>query len=131
MKNIKQKYFDINKENNEIKNKIIILQNQLGINQKKELKLKNYMHNIYTLTSKKPKKSKNLKSFLTEKKENLEINSNNNSNNEEIAESFNFQNDNNKEENVFFYFLLDFAFYYLLNLINYRIFYHHQFLVIP
>ena len=36
MKNIKQKYYDINKENNEIKNKIIILQKQLGMNQKNQ-----------------------------------------------------------------------------------------------
>jgi len=99
LKNIQQKYNDINKENKEIKNKIMELQKKLGINQKKELNIKKYMHNIYTFSSaKKPKKPKHLKLILNENKENIDFNKNN-SNNEEIDGSFNFDNDDNNKEN--------------------------------
>ena len=100
IKNIKQKYYDINKENEDIKNKIISLQQKLGVNQQKELNIKKYMHNIYTLSSsKKLNKPSNLKLFLTEKKENLNFD-NNNSKYDEINDSIDFENQmNNNEEN--------------------------------
>ena len=103
IKNIQQKYNDINKENKEIKNKIIALQKRLGINHKKELNIKKYMHNIYTLSStKKPKKPKHLRLLLTENKENIDF-IDKNSNNEEIDGSFNFENndDNKENDNIF------------------------------
>ena len=97
IKNIKQKYIDINNENKEIKNQILSLKKKLGMNQKKELDMKKYMHNIYTYSSsKKLNKPNNIKLILTDKKEDLENNKNNS--NDDIDGSFNFEN-NNTEEN--------------------------------
>ena len=97
IKNIKQKYIDINNENKEIKNQILSLKKKLGMNQKKELDMKKYMNNIYTYSSsKKLNKPNNIKLILTDKKEDLENNKNNS--NDDIDGSFNFEN-NNTEEN--------------------------------
>ena len=97
IKNIKQKYIDINNENKEIKNQILSLKKKLGMNQKKELDMKKYMHNIYTYSSsKKLNKPNNIKLILTDKKEDLENNKINS--NDDIDGSFNFEN-NNTEEN--------------------------------
>ena len=97
--NIKQKYYDINKENEEIKQQIIYLQKKLGINQKNGLNFKKYMNNIFTLTSvKKSRKPKHLKLLLTEKKEKIKSNENNSDNEEIDDDSYNFEKNDNKAE---------------------------------
>ena len=98
--NIKQKYYDINKENIEIKNQILSLKKKLGINQKKELDMKKYMHNIYTFSSsKKLKRPNKFRLFLNENKEKEKKDFNDSiSSNEEIEGSFNFENENDNSQ---------------------------------
>ena len=99
IKNIQKKYIDINNENKEIKNQILSLKKKLGINQKKELDMKKYMHNIYTYSSsKKLKNFNNKKLFLSDKK-GIKENNKNISNDEDIEDSFNFENNNTEENN--------------------------------
>ena len=98
--NIKQKYYDINKENIEIKNQILSLKKKLGINQKKELDMKKYMHNIYIFSSsKKLKRPNKFRLFLNENKEKEKKDFNDSiSSNEEIEGSFNFENENDNSQ---------------------------------
>ena len=99
IKNIKQKYIDINNENKEIKNQILSLKKKLGINQKKELDMKKYMHNIYTYSSSKKLKNSNNKKLILSDKKGIIENNKNNSNDEIIEDSFNFEHNNIAENN--------------------------------
>ena len=99
IKNIKQKYIDINNENKEIKNQILSLKKKLGINQKKELDMKKYMNNIYTYSSSKKLKNSNNKKLILSDKKGIIENNKNNSNDEIIEDSFNFEHNNIAENN--------------------------------
>ena len=99
IKNIKQKYIDINNENKEIKNQILSLKKKLGINQKKELDMKKYMHNIYTYSSSRKFKNSNNKKLILSDKKGIIENNKNNSNDEIIEDSFNFEHNNIAENN--------------------------------
>ena len=99
IKNIKQKYIDINNENKEIKNQILSLKKKLGINQKKELDMKKYMNNIYTYSSSKKFKNSNNKKLILSDKKGIIENNKNNSNDEIIEDSFNFEHNNIAENN--------------------------------
>ena len=100
MKNLKTKYDDINKENQEIKNQILSLNKKLESNQRKEKEIDTLVKKNYKLLLLKPSQN----DIKKEEKinENDKVNNNNSSLNSkhEMQESINFEiNDYNENEN--------------------------------